>query len=105
MSRNESPYRMPEVLVGDTVLWSHAPGSDVAPAVVTAVGPFAISVTIFPENSRGGLPRDGVRHVSDPALAKLQSEAGVWRHTERTLRSMPRPAAVPGPRRTEDDGQ
>lgn len=80
---SSKPYKMPAVHVGDIVLWKHNVGSnDPAPAVVTKVGQAGIGVLMLPPDSRVGTPRDGVRHVSDPALATvLSSDTGVWDYT------------------------
>jgi hypothetical protein len=75
---------MPHVYLGQVVLWKHNKGSEnPAPAIVTGTGQLAISVLIFPSGSHVGIPRDGVRHVSDPALATMvESNSGVWDYTE-----------------------
>lgn len=87
-------FAMPEVFVGDPVHWSPAPGREPAAAVVTAVGPEAISVCLLAENARTVLPRDAVRHADDPATRKIITDSGVWRHTPRTLRVEARLAAI-----------
>jgi hypothetical protein len=34
--------------------------------MVTAIGERSVSLTIFAPDNRGGIPKDGVRHCSDP---------------------------------------
>ncbi len=79
----QAPYKMPEVCLGETVLWQHnfADQTPVA-AVVTRVGSNAISVSIFPPDNKGCIPKDGVRHASDPGLDRIISNSGIWRHTD-----------------------
>lgn len=90
-------YRMPEVNLGDIVLWSYRPGGDPAPAFVTQVGQEAIGLVYFPPDSRVGTPRDGVRHVSDPAAARVESDAGVFDFTA-THKRLLALADAPAPR-------
>lgn len=76
-------FEMPRVHLGQIVLWRHArQASEPAPAIVTRVGQQALSVIIFPTESKVGITRDGVRHCTDPALATIQSDAGVWEYTD-----------------------
>lgn len=76
-------FKPPRVALGSTVLWKHSTASpDPAAAIVTRVSPDAISVLIFPTESRAGIPKDAVRHADDPANDTLISDAGVWEQTE-----------------------
>jgi hypothetical protein len=61
------------------VLWRHVIGGTPSPAAVTQVGRDAISVMIFPPDSRAGVPKDAVMHISDPRARTLVSpESGLW---------------------------
>lgn len=76
------PYQMPEIHVGDPVQWRYSPNGEPAAAIVTHVGRHAVSVMVFPPESRVGVPKEGVRHSSDPQLPKLaQNDGGVWDYT------------------------
>ncbi len=65
---SDKAFRMPDVWVGLTVLWfaGRLDGQGQA-ALVTAVGDEAIDVSVFIPAAITQLPRNGVRHVSDPA--------------------------------------
>ena len=70
---------------GGLVLWRHTPDGEASPAAVTRVGQNAIAVMIFPPDSRAGIPKDGVMHVSDPRAKTLaQPDAGLWDYTDET---------------------
>lgn len=74
------PYRMPRP--GSIVMWRSAPGGDTLPAAVTRVGKTSLNLMVFPPDSRGAMPKDGVRHATDPSLATmLDQDVGVWEHT------------------------
>lgn len=67
------------------VLWRNAPGGESNYAIVTKYGKSAVSLLIFPSESRGGVPKDGVRFHLDPALkGQAFSDAGVWEYTPET---------------------
>lgn len=67
------------------VVWRNCPGGDPANAIVTKLGRSAISVMLFPPDSRVGVPKDGVRFVDDPAnKANGNSDSGVWDYTDET---------------------
>jgi hypothetical protein len=74
------PWYMPSIEVGEVVVWSHNAQTEPNAAIVTRVGQKAISVVFFSADSRRPEVRDGVRHVSDPELAKIMNreESGVW---------------------------
>lgn len=67
------------------VAWSNAPGGEKTYAMVTKVGRSAISVLVFPPDSRAGTPKDSVRYIGDPLLkSQLDSDSGVWDYTDET---------------------
>jgi hypothetical protein len=80
------PYKMPQVHVGQVVLWYHdrTRSGGCAPAIVTQAGDRALGLIMFPTDSRAGTPRSGVRHWSDPDLATMQPDGGVWDDTAET---------------------
>lgn len=67
------------------VIWRNAPNAEPNYAIVTRYGRSAISVMIFPPDSRVGVPRDGVRFLEDP-INRLQGigEGGIWEYTDET---------------------
>ena len=74
-------YQMPTPPA--VVVWRNAPGGEPNYAVVTKVGRQAVSLMIFPTDSRVGVPKDGVRFVGDPDNRHLAlSDAGVWDYTD-----------------------
>lgn len=75
------PSQMPKIGLGEAVLWRHVPGDEPAAAIVTKVGRDAISVIIFPTESRAGVPKDGVRHSTDPQFVTMRNEGGCWDYT------------------------
>jgi hypothetical protein len=90
-------YRMPKPPA--VVVWRHVPGGEPVNAVVTKVGRTAISVMLFPPDSRVGVPKEAVMHVSDPRVKTLVSpESGVWDYEEshKLLLAVAR-AVVPDP--------
>lgn len=92
-------FVQPPVSLGDVVLWRHNRASvDPAPALVTRVGPMAVSVLIFATDSKNGIIRDGVRHESDPTAATVISDAGVWSYSEsgKLLSALAQAAALAG---------
>jgi hypothetical protein len=77
-----SRYVMPRPCVGQTVLWSFNPGSEQCPAVVTKVGQDSVAVCVHVESLKDHLLKNGVRHTTDPWLAKFpQHEGGCWDFT------------------------
>jgi hypothetical protein len=78
-------FQMPIPTIG-LVVWRHTPDSEPYAAVVTKRGKTAISVMVFPPDSRGGLPKDGVLHINDPRLKGTQAspDSGCWDFTDAT---------------------
>ena len=75
-----SAYSMPAVKIGDPVVWAHSKEriNEGAAGFVTAVGNETVNLIFLPTDSRGGVPRDGVRHVGDPKNQRIESDAGVF---------------------------
>lgn len=78
----KSPFVMPKPAA--VVVWKNAPAAEENFAIVTHVGRHAISLIVFPSESRVGIPKDSVRHVADPRNAALgiSGDYGVWDYTE-----------------------
>jgi hypothetical protein len=77
-----SRYEMPKPCLGQTVLWSYNPGSAPSPAVVTKVGHDSIAVNIHVDSLKDHLLKNGVRHTTDPWLAKFPAhDGGCWDFT------------------------
>jgi hypothetical protein len=76
-------YEMPKPPVG-AVLFYPAIGNEPVPALVTQVGKRAVNLLAFPPDTRGGIPRDGVRHIDDPDVRRSTATAtlGVWDFTD-----------------------
>lgn len=75
-------YRMPTPPA--IVIWRNAPGDDAAaPAAVTKRGKSAVSLMVFPPDSRVGVPKDAVRFIDDPIVKKsgINPSDGVWDYT------------------------
>lgn len=91
------PYAMPKP--SPVVVWRNAPNGDPTFAIVTKFGKSAVSLMLFPPDSRAGIPRDGVRHVGDPQCkVRIDSDSGVWDFTDETkaLRILAG-ISIPGP--------
>src|SRR5262252_3743176 len=73
-------YRMPAISVGEPVIFY--PDADLSrpyPAFVTAVMEDHIDLSRFEKDAVNLEPLGGVRHVSDPALAKAEQRPnGAW---------------------------
>lgn len=53
------------------------------PAIITQVGQRSVMLTVFAPDNRGGLPKDGVRHIGDPELGDHPNyEGGCWDFTD-----------------------
>jgi hypothetical protein len=77
-------YKMPKPTA--IVMWRPSPGIPPSPAAVTHVGQTAVNLMIFPPDSRAGLPKDAVRHSTDPLVKnQLAPEAGIWDFTPEYL--------------------
>jgi len=74
-------FVMPNIFVGDMVLWYHAADRTTAPrpAVVTHVGAETIACSVFEKDSVTMRCMDGVRHLDDPTTQIPEArEAGAW---------------------------
>lgn len=67
-----------------TVLWRHTQDAEPSPALVTAIFERTVSCTVFPIDSPRGMPKDGVRHISDPIAPHIDPAegGGYWDFTE-----------------------
>jgi hypothetical protein len=75
---------MPPISIGDPCVWRHSPGHAATAAQVTRVGREAVSLILFPPDSRGGVVKDGVRFIGDPELPRLaHNDTGCWDYTAR----------------------
>ena len=82
---SEKSYQMPEVKVGDIVLWRLTPDRRrvPTPAIVTRVFERTVSLSAVPFDSPVFQTRDAVRHIDDPQhrqFATVLDESGVWSH-------------------------
>jgi hypothetical protein len=78
-------FKMPEIFVGETVLWwpegQPTPEDRPSPAMVTGVSERTISLTAYEKDAYTGNPQDGVRHVGDPELKKQDVRlSGAWEY-------------------------
>ena len=76
-------FKAPPVEVGMDVYWYPGGGRNTAPfpAKVVKVGATGISVVCFADGTSGLYARDGVRHVDDASIRKLDlQEYGAWDH-------------------------
>lgn len=81
-------FRMPDVQIGDTVLWypdaNQSHDDTPSPAIVTRVSERTISVSVVGEGIPGLNCYDGVRHISDPSLRRAEIRAnGGWDYLPR----------------------
>lgn len=77
-------WKMPKVSIGDTVLWFPGgdPGTESSPAIVTCVGAEALAVSLVPKDGMTLVPKDAVRHLTDPKLKTIEvREQGGWDYT------------------------
>lgn len=84
MPAEKNPYKMPRPSIGACVWYPTKQGGlDPVPAIITQVGNNSVNLTVWPPDNRGGLPRDGVRHISDPSVEKQPGyDSGVWDYTD-----------------------
>lgn len=81
----EAPYKMPVPTIGFCYWYPDKVGYDPVPAIITQTGNNSVNLTVWPPDNRGGLPKDGVRHVSDPSVEKQAGyNQGVWDFTAET---------------------
>jgi hypothetical protein len=75
----------PVAYLGQIVIWKpsrDATPEDCCPALVTTGGSIA-AMSLFSRDARIAVPKDSVRHVSDPDLAKFDLvNSGCWDYTE-----------------------
>lgn len=71
-------YVMPHASLGLCV-WYASRESTPIPAIITQVGEGSVMLTVFAPDNRAGVPKDGVRHISDPMVRQYPTyEAGTW---------------------------
>jgi hypothetical protein len=82
MNDKTGPYKMPAANVGPC-LWFPSLKDEPMPALITSVGYNAVNLSVVGEGNRGFLPRDGVRHVSDPDVTRnpMAMKSGLWDYT------------------------
>lgn len=77
-----SAYEMPPAAVGPCVWRSSPTDPEAVPAFITQAGRRSVLLTIFAPDNRGGIPKDGVRHISDPELSdNPDRSSGCWDYT------------------------
>lgn len=75
-------YKMPEIGVGDPVLYRIQPGAAPTAAMVLAVYARNIAVVVYPaEPGVSPYRREIVRHSGDPDLNRVKMLEGVWDDT------------------------
>lgn len=82
-----SDFLMPDVYVGQTVLWYADVTGNCSPyaAIVTETSHDCICLTAFGSGYYNGSPVSGVRHKLDPKAQKEGNrDVGVWDHTDYT---------------------
>jgi hypothetical protein len=78
-------FQMPEVYIGEVVLW-WPDGAPTAhdrpqPAVITGFAARTVSLSIIQKDGYALTPHDGVRHIDDPDLRKHDVRlVGGWEH-------------------------
>lgn len=87
---SEPKFKQPFVEKGMLVLW-YADTSGVSEAsigVVVEVHDQTIRVSVIAADSLSVTPKNGCRHVKDPALGKqsYDNDSGCWDYTDRDLR-------------------
>lgn len=80
-------YSMPEVNLGDTVLYRPHEGAPAQMAFVSRVGQDALELWVL-SPGYGGVDRPSVHHVDDPRLADSVEwkKFGTWEHRPRDPR-------------------
>lgn len=82
-SHRPDDWKMPEIWVGMTVLWSYNTGGETSPAVVVSVGQRSVCLHVHVKDVKDHVIKTGTRHVGDPFLQRFpQHDGGCWRHTE-----------------------
>ena len=90
-TKTDGRYKMPEVYVGEIVLWHAGMRGDPSanapfPSLVTAVGDRTVSLTAFCNKMSNGFPKDGVRHWADPDTRRDDTqELGTWEETPQSM--------------------
>lgn len=76
------PFRMPTP--PPIVVWRNAPGGEACYAAVTKRNKNSVSLLLWPPDQRVGVPKEGVRHVSDPwnKTQGINADSGVWDYTD-----------------------
>jgi hypothetical protein len=78
-------YAMPPARLGFALWRSDKHSKEAIPAIVTAYGDRSVNLTVWAEDNRGGIPKDGVRHISDPEIEQMSGySAGVWDYADDT---------------------
>lgn len=78
---------MPAARLGPCVWYASRDGLEPVPAMITQIGQGSVMLTVFPPDNRAGLPKDGVRHVTDPVIAQYPSyESGCWDYCHSDMR-------------------
>jgi hypothetical protein len=91
--KDEAPkYVMPEVEVGDAVLWHDGYGAPpTGMALVTRCGADNITVAVLGEGYQNFIVKTGVRHYSHPDKQLIeQTDSGVWSHRPGWLKILDR---------------
>ena len=85
-------YVMPLARVGFAVWYPDKHDlSEPIPCIITKIGLGSVSLTMWAEDNRGGIPKDGVMHLSDPEIdVRAGYTAGVWDYApaEKILNAM-----------------
>jgi hypothetical protein len=92
----DRPYAMPEVRVGDTVLWHDSQDEPpTAMALVTAVGNDNVTLAVLGPGYHNFLVKEGVRHQGHPDRPLVAAaEVGVWTHAPQYRRLLERVEAL-----------
>ncbi len=76
-------YQMPKPNLGPCLWYPSRDTAEAVPAMITAVGYDNVNLSVFPPDNRGSIPKDGVRHISDPQLFEHPGyDAGCWDYTD-----------------------